>query len=129
MRDSNETIDRREFLSKSAALIAGGAALPSTALSYGRIVGANDRISLAHIGTGSRGSDLDWIVAQLKTSQNAEMTVICDLWKMNREKAAATNAKYYGRAPRTYQYLEDVLALKDVDGVLLVRQEAILGCG
>ena len=56
MSDSNETIDRREFLGKSAALIAGGAALPSTALSYGRIVGANDRISLAHIGTGSRGS-------------------------------------------------------------------------
>jgi len=93
MSDTNETIDRREFLSKTGALIAGGAVLPSTALSYERIVGANDRISLAHIGTGSRGSDLDWIVAQLKTSQNAEMTVICDLWKMNREKAAATNAK------------------------------------
>jgi len=123
MSDSNEIIDRREFLGKSAALIAGGAALPSTALSYGRIVGANDRISLAHIGTGSRGSDLDWIAAQLKTSQNAEMTVICDLWKMNREKAAATNAKYYGRAPRTYQYLEDVLALKDVDGVIISTPE------
>src|ERR1700721_963771 len=123
MSDTNETIDRREFLSKSAALIAGGAALPSTALSYGRIVGANDRISLAHIGTGSRGSDLDWIVAQLKTSQNAEMTVICDLWKLNREKAAATNAKYYGRAPRTYQYLEDVFALKDVDGVIISTPE------
>ncbi len=100
MSDSEENIDRRRFLGKSAALIAGSAALPSTALSYERIVGANDRISLAHIGTGSRGSDLDWIVAQLRTSQNAEMTVICDLWKLNREKAAATNAKYHGRAPR-----------------------------
>jgi predicted dehydrogenase len=123
MSDSKETIDRREFLGKSAALIAGGAALPSTALSYGRIVGANDRISLAHIGTGSRGSDLDWIAAQLKTSHNAEMTVICDLWKHNREKAAATNAKYYGRAPRTFQYLEDVLALKDVDAVIISTPE------
>src|ERR1700722_19775972 len=123
MSDAKETIDRREFLSKSAALLAGGAALPSTALSYERIVGANDRISLAHIGTGSRGSDLDWIAAQLKTSQNAEMTVVCDLWKLNREKAAATNAKYYGRAPRTFQYLEDVLALKDVDGVIISTPE------
>src|ERR1700675_3869946 len=123
MSDSEENIDRREFLSRSAALIAGGAALPSTALSYERIVGANDRISLAHIGTGSRGSDLDWIAAQLKTSQNAEMTVVCDLWKLNREKAAATNAKYYGRAPRTFQHLEDVLALKDVDGVIISTPE------
>src|SRR6266436_352613 len=123
MSDSEENIDRRRFLGKSAALIAGSAALPSTALSYERIVGANDRISLAHIGTGSRGSDLDWIVAQLRTSQNAEMTVICDLWKLNREKAAATNAKYHGRAPRTFQYLEDVLALKDVDGVIISTPE------
>jgi predicted dehydrogenase len=123
MSDSNETIDRRKFLGKSAALIAGGAALPGTALSYGRILGANDRISLAHIGTGSRGSDLAWIAAQLKTSQNAEITVVCDLWKQNREKAAATNAKYYGRAPRTFQYLEEVLALKDVDGVIISTPE------
>ncbi len=123
MSDSNETIDRRKFLGKSAVLIAGGAALPGTALSYGRILGANDRISLAHIGTGSRGSDLAWIAAQLKTSQNAEITVVCDLWKLNREKAAATNAKYYGRAPRTFQYLEEVLALKDVDGVIISTPE------
>src|SRR5580704_19119153 len=120
---AKETIHRRKFLSKSAALIAGSATLPGSALSYERIVGANDRISLAHIGTGSRGGDLAWIAAQLKTSQNAEMTAICDLWKLNREKAAATNAKYYGRAPRTFQYLEDVLALKDVDGVIISTPE------
>ena len=121
--DAATTIDRRKFLAQSAALLAAGAALPSTALSYGRIVGANDRISLAHIGTGSRGGDLDLIAAQLKTSHNAEMTVVCDLWKHNREKAAATNTKYYGRAPRSFQYLEEVLALKDVDAVLISTPE------
>ncbi len=121
--DAATTIDRRKFLAQSAALLAAGAALPSTALSYGRIVGANDRISLAHIGTGSRGGDLDWIAAQLKTSHNAEMTVVCDLWKHNREKAAATNTKYYGRAPRSFEYLEDVLSLKDVDAVLISTPE------
>ena len=123
MSDARERLDRREFFAKSTALIVGGAALPSTALSYGRIAGANDRISLAHIGTGSRGSDLDWIVAQLKTSHNAEMTVVCDLWNHNREKAAETNEKYYGRAPRQYRYLEEVLALKDVDAVTISTPE------
>ena len=44
------TINRRDFLEKSAAAIAGGAVLPSTALSYARVLGANDRISLGHIG-------------------------------------------------------------------------------
>jgi hypothetical protein len=123
MSDADGTISRKTFLTKSAALLAGGAALASNAVSYGRIAGANDRISLCHIGNGSRGSDLDWIAAQLKTSHNVEMTVVCDLWSVNREKAVATNTKYYGRAPRSFQYLEEALALKDVDAVLISTPE------
>ena len=127
MSDSKETIDRREFLSKSAALIAGGAALPNTALSYQRIPGANDRISLAHIGTGSRGSDLDWIAAQLKTSQNAEMTVVCRSVEAEPgESCGHKIAKYYARRCHHEQFpvfWEEVLALKDVDGVIISTPE------
>jgi len=64
MSDPEETIDRRKFLTKSAALLAGGAALARTALSYDKILGANDRISVCHIGNGSRGGELGWIVSQ-----------------------------------------------------------------
>jgi predicted dehydrogenase len=117
------TMDRRTFLTKSAAAMAGGAALTSGALSYGQILGSNDRISLCHIGNGSRGEELDLIASQLKTSHHVEMTAVCDLWKVNREKAVATNAKYYGRTPRSYQYLEEVLALKDIDAVLISTPE------
>ena len=119
MKDSEGNIDRREFLAKSAALIATGAAFPGTALSYGRILGANDRISICHIGNGSRGHDLAQIAAQLKTSHNAEVTAVCDLWRLNREKAAAKNAEYYSRAPRQFQYLEDALATSDIDAVII----------
>ena len=63
--------------------------LPRTALSYGNIVGANDRISLGHIGIGSRGGDLDLIASKLKDSHHVEMTAVCDLWKVNREKAGS----------------------------------------
>jgi predicted dehydrogenase len=123
MSDPQETIDRRKFLTTSATLIAGSAAFGRTALSYDKILGANDRISLCHIGNGSRGEDLDWIVSQLKTSHNAEVTSVCDLWKLKREKAVATNTNYYGRAPHAYQYLEDVLALKEVDAVIISTPE------
>jgi predicted dehydrogenase len=123
MSDPQETIDRRKFLTTSATLIAGSAAFARTALSYDKILGANDRISLCHIGNGSRGEDLDFIVSQLQTSHKAEVTSVCDLWKLKREKAVATNTKYYGRAPRSYQYLEDVLTLKDVDAVLISTPE------
>ena len=93
MSDPEETIDRRKFLTKSAALLAGGAALARTALSYDKILGANDRISVCHIGNGSRGGDLGWIVSQLKTSQNVEITTVCDLWRLNREKAVAVKTR------------------------------------
>lgn len=116
-------IDRRTFLSGSAAALASGAILPRTALSYGNIIGANDRISLGHVGIGSRGGDLDLIVSKLKSTHNVEMTVVCDLWKGNREKAVATNTGYYGRAPRAVQHVEDLLAMKDVDGVLISTPE------
>jgi predicted dehydrogenase len=118
-RLSAKTIDRRSFLNQTASMVAGAAALGSAALSYGRIMGANERISLGHIGIGNRGHELDWIVAQLKDKFNVEMTAVCDLWKVNREKATAAAEKTYGRAPRSFQYLEDLLALKDVDAVLI----------
>jgi predicted dehydrogenase len=123
MNHSENEISRRAFLGKSAALTAGGATLASTALSYSRILGANDRLSLCHIGTGSRGEELSLIVSQLSKSQNVEMTAVCDLWKMNREKAVAANTKYYGRAPQAFAHLEEVLLRKDIDAVIISTPE------
>ena len=116
-------INRREFLEKSAAAVAAGAVLPHTALSYSKVLGANDRISLAHAGIGNRGRDLDLIASKLKTSHNVEMTAVCDLWSGNRERAVATNTGYYGRPPRAAQHVEELLAMKDVDAVLISTPE------
>jgi predicted dehydrogenase len=123
MSDESSQINRRAFLGKSAAVIAGGVVLPHTALSYGRIVGANERIALGHIGIANRGGDLDLIASKLKSSHHVEMTVVCDLWTINRDKAVATNAGYYGRAPRGVQHPEELLAMKDVDAVLISTPE------
>ena len=123
MTDPSSPMNRRDFLSKSATVLATGAMLPRTALSYEHIVGANERIALGHVGIGNRGGDLDLIASKLKSSHNVEMTAVCDLWKVNREKAAATNAEYYGRAPRAVQHVEELLAMKDLDGVLISTPE------
>ena len=122
MSESSQ-INRRTFLGKSAAVIAGGVVLPRTALSYGNIVGANDRIALGHVGIGNRGGDLDSIASKLKDSHHVEMVAVCDLWKVNREKAGATNAGYYGRAPRAVQHVEELLSMKAVDAVLISTPE------
>ena len=62
-----EAVGRRSFL------LAGAAALGTTARSYGRIIGANERIALGHIGIGNRGRELASIAADLKGSHNVEI--------------------------------------------------------
>ena len=123
MNHSEGKINRRDFLQKGAVMAAGSAALTSTALSYSRIVGANDRISLGHIGIGNRGSELDGIVASLKDKSNVEMTAVCDLWTRNLERAVSNNEKRYGKAPRALKHPQELLALKDVDAVIISTPE------
>jgi hypothetical protein len=64
-------MNRRKFLHTGAVWAAGSSAVGGTALSYGRIVGANDRISLGHARSDSlatpgsirnSGSGRVWIV-------------------------------------------------------------------
>jgi predicted dehydrogenase len=110
---------RRSFLQTTAAVAIGSSLTATSALSYSRIPGANDRLGVGHIGIGARGRGLAKIASHLKDKQNLEMRAVCDLWSVNREAAAANAAGVYGRAPKAYQYMDDLLAMKDVDVVLI----------
>ena len=123
MNAPDPKVNRREFLQKGALIAAGTAAVNSTALSYGRILGANERISLGHIGIGHRGTELDAMVAQLSHSKNVQMTAVCDLWIGNLDRAVAANQKYYSKAPRSQRVPEELLKLSDVDAVLISTPE------
>ena len=121
--EGGSKIARRTFLNQTAAAIAGAGVLSSTAFSYSRIKGANDRILLGQIGIGGRGSELAWIASRLKDKHNVEMAAVCDLWKVNREKAAARAESVYGRAPRAFQNMEELLEQKDIDAVLVATAD------
>jgi predicted dehydrogenase len=97
--------------------------LASSALSYDRIAGANDRIALGHIGIGNRGSGLHMMASRLKDKYTVETVAVCDLWNSNRERAVANSERYYGRAPRAFQHPEELLASKDVDAVVIATPE------
>jgi predicted dehydrogenase len=51
--------------------------------------------------------------------QNVEITAVCELWSMNREKASSDVEGKFGRKPRVFQYYEEMLALADVDAVMI----------
>lgn len=71
---------RRDFI-KSAALASAGLAISSVsnkmnAASYSRIVGANKKINLAHIGIGNRGWE---IIEQFDNTGLANVVALCDV--------------------------------------------------
>jgi predicted dehydrogenase len=116
-------MNRRKFIRNTTVVTAGTAALGSTALSYGRILGANDRIALGHIGPGNRGIELTGMVGELKDKFNVEMTAVSDLWTYNLERAVETNRKLYGKAPRAFRRPEELIACKDLDAIIISTPE------
>jgi hypothetical protein len=85
----NESIpnpDRRNFL-KQAATVAIAAGIP--ARSYGRIIGANDRIQLAQLGCGGRSSGHVHMVELASKQTPVETIACCDIWSLAAQARAA----------------------------------------
>jgi predicted dehydrogenase len=89
-------------------------------LSYSRVLGANDRISIGIIGCGSRGVGTHMPgVHKFAEQENIEITAVCDPWRLAREAAVAKTKEWYGREARQFSSYKDLLALKDVDAVMI----------
>ncbi len=111
------TASRRSFLKAAST---GVAALSISASSYARIVGANDRISIGIIGCGRRGLYAHMPgVQKYSDSENVEITAVCDPWRLHREEAAAKVKEWYGRPARQFVSYRDVVALDDIDAVMI----------
>ena len=100
-------IGRREFV--VAPALAAAAA--------GRVLGANDRIGVAVIGCGGRG--LLGECLEFGPALNVEVAAVCDTWRQQREKAAAAVEKATGKQPKQVIHYQDLLAMKEVDAVLI----------
>ena len=106
------SVSRRMFL--------GGAVLPMTAVSYSRIVGANDRIQIGQIGCGHRATGhRRMLKLSQQTDPNFDLRSVCDIWSVNAEKAADHAEKLFGKRPKTYKYSEEMLADPELDAVMI----------
>lgn len=94
-------ISRREA-AKAAAI---------SALSYSRILGANDRIGLGVIGTGERGT---YVMTLFQKNADVEVRALCDVYAVHVDHAQT-------KAPNTKTFVqhEKLLELKEVDAVLI----------
>jgi len=120
MSDSN----RREFLKTAAAggLAASAAFAKSaaTAKSSGRVIGANDRINVAVIGYGGRGSYVANQFARFAKNNNdaCRIAAVCDVY----EKRKAEGAKHY-TVNGYLDYRELLTKEKDVDAVIVATPD------
>lgn len=107
------TMSRRQFI-KNSAIVAG------MTVGSSRILGANDRLSIGVIGCSERArSALMKQVVGLGKPCNVDITAVCDLWSVNREKGAKLVTDSGAKAPRQYKYMDEMLALKDIDAVII----------
>ncbi|HTD53894.1 MAG TPA: Gfo/Idh/MocA family oxidoreductase [Silvibacterium sp.] len=113
-------ITRRTFLN-GVAVGAAGAALSSTAKSYARIIGANDRLNFAIFGLNGRG------YAHLSGLKNngdvAHVAYVCDVDQKILDKFSAEAQKELGYAPATATDFRKVLESKDVDVITIATPD------
>ena len=109
---------RRDFLKNMAATTSfislGG--LGFSAKSYGRIVGANDRIAMGVMGTNGRGAGMAKNFAKQK---NTEVLFICDVEENALAKGVNAVKSVTGQAPGTEKDIRRLLENKNIDAMLL----------
>jgi predicted dehydrogenase len=102
---TDQTVPRRDFIKTV------GAATAATALSYSRIIGANERVQLGLIGCGSRGVG---VMNNFVKLGNVDVTALCDIYGAQFERA-----KQAASAAKTFTDHRRLLEAKNVDAVLI----------
>lgn len=116
---ANRHLTRRGFLAASTATAAVGLGAAAARAAKG----ANDRLSIGIIGAGGRGSALMDEINKITQSHNVEITAVCDVWKVNLKAAAGRVRNWTNKEPRTFTRFGELLALKDVDAVIIATPD------
>lgn len=121
---------RRKFI-KNTTLGSVGLTLGARHLSFGNILGANDRIRLAVMGVNSRGRSL---ARNFARQENTEIVYICDVDQKALDRCVSTVEEIQGNAPKGIVDFRQALDDPDVDGLVIAAPDhwhapaAIMGC-
>ncbi|MBK1879626.1 Gfo/Idh/MocA family protein [Pelagicoccus mobilis] len=116
MSSSTTPLSRRGFVSKASLAVS---ALSLSASSWGRVVGANDRVRFALIGCGGRGG----IVALNMVQMGGELVALCDLNERKFDRVLELIAEVQTSKPRLMKRMEEVFAASDIDAVIIATPD------
>ena len=113
---------RRDFIKKSTLATAAAymGAVGFSPKSYGRIIGANDRVQVGVIGFSDRfrGSLLPAFVTNHKQF-NFDIVSVSDIWKVRREAGQAHLKETFGHDVKAYPNNEALYEAKGADAVII----------
>ena len=113
-------VNRREFLD-ALAMGAAGLAIGTSAKSYGKILGSNDRLNFAVIGLNSRGYAH---LSALKANEgSSRLSHVCDVDSDIMKKFADSAQQALGYAPACEKDFRKILELKDVDAISIASPD------
>ena len=110
---------RRKFVKKT---VVGslGLTLATTAKSYSRIMGSNDRVNAAVMGTNSRGHALTRVFIE---SENVNISFICDVDSQVVDKTVTMAQELQGSKPQGEKDIRKVLESEDVDLLVIAAPD------
>jgi predicted dehydrogenase len=120
-----ESETRRSFIRKAAAVTAALGATSffktpvygqNQAPSTGRVIGANDRITVAYIGTGKQGMEHVKIEKEHAQENNIAQIAVCDLYQRHLDQSRTYLGLSEADAFRDHRKL---LERKDIDAVVI----------
>lgn len=100
------SITRRTFTHRATL------ATVATAVSYNRVLGANDRVRVGFIALGNRG---DQVLDAFLPHKDADIVAVCDIWQPYMDFAA----KKIGGSPKQFKDYRQLLDQKDIDAVAI----------
>jgi predicted dehydrogenase len=119
---SSEQNSRRDFLKKATLATAGAyvGSLAFSAKSYGRILGANDRVRVGLVGFSDRFKNtLYHAFKQHHQELNFDIVSVSDIWKVRREEGQAFLKKAFGHDIRTFRNNDELYDANEADAVII----------
>ncbi|GHT38254.1 NADH-dependent dehydrogenase [Bacteroidia bacterium] len=114
-------MDRRNFLKTGAAGAVSMAFGSQLLFGKSTVAGANDKVVLALIGCGDRGSSC--IINCCKTNENVVIKTVCDVNRSKLAGRANQVEKELGYRPGTTEDMRTIFDDKDVDAVWIATPE------
>lgn len=113
---------RRDFLKKAVLASAGTylGTIATSAKSYARILGANDRINVGVIGFSERFK-FSLFPAFLNSYKelNFDIVSLSDIWKIRRDEGQVFLTEGLGHSVKAYRNNEELYDAKEVDAVII----------